>query len=167
MNMNKSILWSGLTIIIVGLVAYSFVNSSVAPQASESPQATPVASSIMVAEPPYDFGDIDIFGGKVSTTYTLKNEGVENVTIVSAVTSCMCTEGVIDDLRFGMHETTGNEITIPAGGEKILTAIYDPLAHGPDGTGAVTRELFLKTNSTATPDIRVRFSANVVKNKVN
>jgi len=123
-----------------------------------------VASIITVAESHYDFGDIDIFSGKVSTTYTLKNEGAEDVRILSAVTSCMCTEGEIDGLVFGMHGSSGDVITIPAGSEKILTATFDPLAHGPEGTGKIKRELFLKTNSTATPEIKVTFSGNVVKN---
>lgn len=124
---------------------------------------TQVASAIMVVESSYDFGDIDIFGGKVSTTYTLKNEGTKDVDILSAVTSCMCTEGEIGGLVFGMHESSGKTIVIPAGGEKILTATFNPLAHGPDGVGKVKRELFLKTNSTITPEIKVTFSANVVK----
>ena len=86
-------------------------------------------ASVVIAEPvSYDFGSIDIFGGKVTTLYTLKNTGAEDVTILSGVTSCMCTEGQIDDLTFGMHESSGTTITIPAGGEKILKAIYDPRA---------------------------------------
>jgi len=124
-----------------------------------------VASLISVVEEPHDFGDIDIFGGKVSTMYTLKNEGVEDVNITSAVTSCMCTEGEIGDLKFGMHASSGKTIVIPAGEEKTLTATFDPLAHGPNGTGKIKRELMLKTNSTLTPDIKATFSANVVKNE--
>ena len=121
-------------------------------------------ASVVIAEPvSYDFGSIDIFGGKVTTLYTLKNTGAEDVTILSGVTSCMCTEGQIDDLTFGMHESSGTTITIPAGGEKILKAIYDPLAHGPEGVGAIKRDIVLKTNSTETPQIKIVFSANVIK----
>ena len=119
----------------------------------------------MVEKTSHDFGEIDIFGGKVSTTYTLKNEGSEDVRIISAITSCMCTEGEIGGMKFGMHSVTGEKIIIPAGGEEILTAVYDPLAHGPNGTGKVTRELILKTNSTETPEIKVLLIANVVKNE--
>jgi len=125
----------------------------------------PQAESALVAESTsYDFGDIDIFGGKVSTTYTLKNEGSGDVRILSAITSCMCTEGEIGGMRFGMHERTVKKVVVPAGGEEILTAVFDPLAHGPNGTGKITRELILTTDSEKTPEIKVTFSANVVKN---
>ena len=121
-------------------------------------------ASVVITEPlSYDFGDIDIFGGKVMTSYALKNTGTEDVTILSGVTSCMCTEGEIDNLRFGMHESSGTTIVIPAGGEKILKATFDPLAHGPEGVGPIKRDIVLKTNSTETPQIKVVFAANVVK----
>lgn len=132
---------------------------------SDDAIATPanVPSAISVSASPYNFGDIDIFGGKVSTTYTLKNEGTEAVTITNAVTSCMCTEGEIAGLTFGMHDSEVKSVVIPAGGEEVVTATFDPLAHGPNGTGPVTRELMLKTNSANTPEVKLRFSANVIK----
>tara|TARA_B100000609_G_C16887338_1_gene267901 strand:- start:327 stop:563 length:237 start_codon:yes stop_codon:yes gene_type:complete len=77
----------------------------------------------------------------------------------------MCTEGVIAGLTFGMHGSDVKSVTIPAGGEEKVKAIYDPLAHGPSGTGPVTRMLMLETNSSETPKIELRFSANVVKNE--
>jgi hypothetical protein len=156
--MNKYIIGAGA--IAVALIFLSSTYSSDTPNISEDKT---VSSSVVVVEEPYDFGDIDIFAGKVSTTYTLKNEGTEAVTIISAQTSCMCTEGEIDGLRFGMHGSEVEDLVIESGGEKILTAIYDPLAHGPNGTGKITRELMLKTNSENTPLINVKFSANVVK----
>lgn len=124
-----------------------------------------VGSAIVVAESFYDFGDIDIFGGKVRTMYTLQNTGQEDVVILSAVTSCMCTEGEIDGLQFGMHRSSGKTGIIPAGEERMLTAIFDPLAHGPNGTGKVKREMSLTMNSTVTPEIKVTFAANVVKSE--
>lgn len=159
--MNKYII--GAIIIGVGLIGFSMFNNST----NENAAATNTGSSakISVVEPPYDFGDIDIFAGKVDTTYTLKNEGTEDVTITSAQTSCMCTEGEIAGLTFGMHGSEVKSVVIPAGGEEKVKAIYDPLAHGPNGTGAVTRELMLKTNSVVTPEVRIKFSANVTKNK--
>lgn len=147
--------------IITGVVMFFFFSTSSDQERSKTPY---VASAVIVEKTFHDFGTIDIFGGKVSTTYTLKNTGEEDVSIVSAVTSCMCTEGEIGGLRFGMHNKTGLKVVISAGEEKILTAIYDPLAHGPNGTGKITRELTLTTDSSETPKIMVRFSADVVKN---
>jgi hypothetical protein len=158
--MNKFIIGAiALVVLIIGFVAISSNSDS-----NNLSEAVGVSNSkIVVLEPPYDFGDIEIFDGKVDTTYTLKNEGTEAVTITKAGTSCMCTEGVIAGLTFGMHGSDVDSVTIPAGGEEIVTAIYDPLAHGPSGTGPVTRMLQLETNSTETPQIELRFSANVIK----
>ena len=150
----------------IGIVALLIIGSFLLPtESKENTSEARIASPIVVVEQPHDFGDIDIFGGKVSTTYTLKNEGTEDVTITRAQTSCMCTEGQIEDLQFGMHGSTNKKVVIPAGEAKTLTAIYDPLAHGPNGVGPVTRELMLQTNSEVTPEIQVKFSGNVIKNE--
>ena len=154
------------TLGVIGIIIIAFlvfaVNTSSNKKAEENKQ---VASVVTADKESYDFGEIDIFGGKVETTYIIKNEGDEDVKITSAITSCMCTAGEIGNMKFGMHSATGGYVTIPAGGEEILTAVYDPLAHGPEGTGKITRELTLMTNSTETPEITVRLSANVVKNQ--
>lgn len=156
--MNKYII--GGLIFLAVFILFSLLMTN-----DQQPNQNPYVASAVIADRTFhDFGTIDIFGGKVSTTYTLKNTGEEDVSIVSAVTSCMCTEGEIGGLRFGMHDKTGLKVVIPAGEEKTLTAIYDPLAHGPNGTGKITRELTLTTDSSETPKIMVRFTANVVKN---
>lgn len=155
--MNKYIIGAIILAVVLIVASYGLPKNDAA--------NTKVASTVTVVEQPHDFGDIDIFGGKVSTTYTLKNEGSEDVTITSAVTSCMCTEGEIGDLKFGMHESSGKTVVIPRGEEKTLTATFDPLAHGPNGTGKIKRELFLKTNSIETPEVKVTFSGNVIKNE--
>lgn len=157
--MNKYIIGVGIIAVILILA------SSYLPVGTDKPVVVRVASAITVIEPSYDFGDIDIFGGKVRTIYILRNGGTEDVTVLRAQTSCMCTEGVIGGLSFGMHESDVKNIIIPAGGEQTLIAIFDPLAHGPSGTGKITRELKLTTNSSETPLVQVKFSANVVKNE--
>jgi hypothetical protein len=156
--MNKYVL-GAIGIIIIAFLVFAADTAS-DKKAEKNKQ---VASAITTEKTSHNFGDIDIFGGKVSAAYTLKNEGSEDVDIISAVTSCMCTEGEIGELKFGMHGATGGRATIPAGSEETLTAIFDPMAHGPEGTGEITRQLTLKTNSTETPEIEVRFEANVVK----
>lgn len=161
--MNKYIV--GVVVLGVALLGYSMI---IVGQNTETPEVAvnqTSGSKIIILEEPFDFGDIDIFAGKVDTTYTLKNEGTEDVAIIKAGTSCMCTEGVIAGLTFGMHGSDVQSVVIPAGGEEKVKAIYDPLAHGPSGTGPVTRTLLLETNSIVTPQIELRFSANVVKNE--
>lgn len=156
--MNKYIV-GAIVIVVLGVGLGAAINTGVFSSGEQ------VASAVVVTEDSYDFGDIDIFGGKVETKYTLKNTGTEDVKIISAVTSCMCTEGKIGRMTFGMHQSIGGSEIIPAGGEKVLTAIFDPLAHGPEGTGPITRELFLTTNSSETPEVEVKFKGNVIKNE--
>lgn len=159
--MNKYII--GVIALAVVLLGYSMISSN--QDGVEAITSETSGAKIVVLEQPYDFGDIDIFAGKVDTTYTLKNEGTEDVTITKAGTSCMCTEGEIAGLTFGMHGSEVKSVVIPAGGEEKVKAIYDPLAHGPSGTGPVTRTLILETNSSETPQIELRFSGNVVKDE--
>ena len=163
--MNKYLI--GVIVLGVALLGYSIISSN--QNSSNASAVTNETSSarIVVMEEPYDFGDIDIFAGKVDTTYTLRNEGTEDVTITKAGTSCICTEGEIAGLTFGMHGSDVESVVIPAGGEETVKAIYDPLAHGPSGTGPVTRTLTLETNSSVTPQLELRFSANVVYNEKN
>lgn len=161
--MKKYILGATLLGAILLLIGYSYVGGG-------SGQAATTESSaavISVTGDRYDFGEIDIFGGKVHTTYTLKNEGPDDVTITNAQTSCMCTTGEIAGYTFGMHGSNVKPVTIPAGGEEVVTATFDPLAHGPNGTGKITRELMLKTNSTESPEVRLMFSGDVIKNESN
>ena len=164
---NKYIIGAVLLAVVIIFASYSFIKMSNASNVSKvgNVSVPEVSSSLTTAKKTFDFGDIDIFGGKVRTTYVLKNEGNEDVVIQSAITSCMCTTGEIGDLTFGMHESEGGPVVIPAGEEKVLTAIFDPLAHGPNATGKIKRELIVRTNSTVTPQVSVTFIGNVVKNK--
>jgi hypothetical protein len=153
------------TIIIIIFAIAIITSAIIISNGKKSESNQQIASVISVDRESHDFGEIEIFAGKVETTYILTNEGEQDVIIKSAITSCMCTEGIIGKMKFGMHSATGGYVVIPAGGEETLTAIYDPLAHGPDGVGKITRELTVKTNSITTPEITVKLSANVVKNQ--
>ena len=46
-----------------------------------------------------------------------------------------------------------------------LRAIFDPAAHGPQGAGAVSRTIYLKTNSKQTPTVELNFKAFVTRNQ--
>ena len=112
----------------------------------------------------YDFGEVDIFSGKVTTDFALTNEGVEDIAIKDGTTSCSCTEGEIGGIRFGMHENMSKAFIIPAGETRTLTVIYDPLKHGPSGVGLAERSIYLRTNSSTTPQLEVRIRALVTNN---
>jgi len=152
---------------IIGIVAIAILGSllffSSPSNRSGSEPDTKVASVLAVAESSYDFGTIGIFDGKVTKDFILTNNGDEPITILNGTTSCGCTEGSIDGVVFGMHEGMARTVSLEPGESKTLTATYDPLAHGPEAVGQVTRQLFLKTNSTATPELEINISANVIK----
>ncbi len=164
---NQNIIIGLLAILVLGSIWwFTSQDQSSSQQETTALEITTTESksALVATSNSYDFGEIDIFAGDVSTTYTLENTGTEPVTITSATTSCMCTEGEIGGITFGMHESDLDSLVIPAGATEVLTATYDPLAHGPNGTGPVTRVLTLKTDSTETPQVELRLSANVTKN---
>lgn len=123
------------------------------------------ASTLSVDRQLHDFGEIDIFSGVVTTEFALTNEGDDDITVSEGTTSCGCTNAELGGISFGMHEKMSKEFVIPAGETKNLTVIYDPLAHGPNGTGLAQRSVFLKTNSSVTPELEVRIKAMVTKSE--
>lgn len=159
--MNKNILLIIVTIILIGggLVIFSG-NINRAQEKNEIAQSSSILSSDKRV---YDFGEIDILGGTVETEFALTNEGSEDVVITSGTTSCGCTTAEIGGIEFGMHENMSKKVTILAGETKNLKVIYDPMAHGLSGVGLAQRSVFLKTNSTATPELEVRIKALVTK----
>lgn len=120
-------------------------------------------STLTVNKQLHDFGEIDIFGGVVTTEFALTNEGTEDIIVKEGTTSCGCTNAELGGISFGMHEAMNKEFVIPAGETKNLTVVYDPLAHGPSGTGLAQRSVSLKTNSDTTPELEVRIKAMVIK----
>ena len=83
----------------------------------------------------------------------------------------MCTEAVIK----GSGNITSPRIKMPGHGpiaqinqvlepnEKAqLIATFDPLAHGPNGTGPIMRVIIIKTNSVKTPEVKFIFQGNVI-----
>ena len=150
-------------IVLVLVVALVGIFTGKGNDSSQAVQQVESNSSIAIENDSHDFGDIDIFGGKVSTDYVLINTGDEDVIVTRATTSCGCTEGEIEGERFGMHFTMKNSVTIPANSSVVVTGIFDPLAHGPNAVGPITRMLLLETNSAITPSLEVRLTANVTK----
>jgi len=159
---TNTILLTILILVIIGggIVFFSGDNS-------QDKQSTIKSVSTLSSDKPlYDFGEIDIFGGKVTTEFMLTNKGEEDITILGGTTSCGCTEAELGGMRFGMHQNIVKDFIIPAGESRPLKVIYDPLAHGPSGIGLAQRSVFLKTNSSVNPEFEVRIKALVV-NKNN
>ena len=159
MNKNSII----LVIVVLGIIGALFLFGA---SGGTTNQNVAESTSALSAEVDfYDFGEVPIFGGTVSTSFVLKNGGTEDVIVQSGTTSCGCTTAEIDGVGFGMHEDMVRPVVVPAGGEVELSVIYDPLAHGPSGVGLAQRSVFLKTNSRVTPEVEVRIKALVTNNQ--
>ncbi len=160
--MNKvTIAVIGVLVIWLGWVIFDKKSDPVVKTASVG-----VGELELVGEGDFDFGEILMAGGDVKTNYTLKNTSDEPVTITNAQTSCMCTEANIFDADgksvgvFGMGGAHGANprisLEVPAGGEVTVEATYDPMAHGPDATGKLVREVFITTNSKQKINLKFR-----------
>jgi hypothetical protein len=158
MKTNKALLII-IAILIIGGISFAFVGKS----NNEKVEQVTSTSALVSDKQMYDFGDIDIFSGKVTTEFVLTNDGLDDIIVTDGTTSCGCTDGKIDGISFGMHEQMNSDVTILAGETKNLTIIYDPMAHGPNATGKIDRQVFLKTNSAVTPELEIRIKANVTK----
>jgi hypothetical protein len=116
----------------------------------------------------HDWGAIDIFGGNVEKIFTVKNTGEGTLQMTNFKTSCMCTEVQVElagekSPMFGMHSASNWVANLGPGEEANLRVIYDPLAHGPNATGPVTRFVSFDTNDPSLPYAELRANANVVK----
>jgi hypothetical protein len=115
------------------------------------------SASFGVSTPPrFSFGDVSMAKGLVEHDFEVKNDTPSALTVVSAETSCMCTETVLDfpgGKEFGPFGMPGhgfmpqiNEPVAPGDTVKVK-AVFNPAAHGPSGIGFVEREIVLNTNN--------------------
>jgi len=123
--------------------------------------------AIITSKIDHDWGTIGINDGKVSTTYTIKNEGTEPMKLFNISTSCMCTTAQVKigeetSPEFGMHSNSQYTATLPAGKTAEVIATFDPAFHGPSGIGAITREIIVETNDKSNPQLSFTAEANVV-----
>ncbi len=132
---------------------------------------TPNKGVIEVDQKEVDLKDIPIFGGTKEILFSFWNAGPEPVTLLEGVTSCMCTTAVVEkgETISERIEMAGHKIPakinqiLKSGEEATLRVTFDPLAHGPNATGPMMREITLQTNSSETPVVKFRFLGNVVK----
>ncbi len=96
----------------------------------------------------HDFGVITQYGGVVETTFTVKNEGTEELVIGDITTSCSCTSANVASR------------TIPKGGETILTVFFNPDFHE-EPLGVFKRTIFIPTNDKLTPEAEVAIQVDI------
>lgn len=103
----------------------------------------------------YDWGDISIEGGLATYSFPFKNTGEDDLILKTMVTSCACTtaEVVMSDgtkspiFDMGMRGSTDWNYPVPAGDEFEVNITFDPMFHGPDGVGAISRSIMLTTSA--------------------
>lgn len=134
---------------------------------------TQSTSSIIIEQNNIDLGEIPIMGGKVDANFSFTNMGNDPVALFEGETSCMCTEAVVKSAdgitspRIQMPGHGGQQVSVnqvlEPGETATLIATFDPLAHGPNATGAIKRDVFIKTNSKANSVLQFSFQGNVIK----
>lgn len=163
--MNKTIVASliGFTLLILVGGIY-LVNNSAPPELSTT--GNPKAE--VLGENTHSWGEIDIEGGNVEKVFQIKNVGDSPLEVTNVKTSCMCTEAQISvgdetSPAFGMHTRSGWKGSIQPGETADVRVVFDPMFHGPQGTGPITRLVSFSTNDSSNKTIEFRLSGNVVR----
>lgn len=157
--------------VVAGIVYFVPFNKIIPSRVIEDEKSDVVNAKLVADHNEYDFGIIQITGGKVKHSYRLKNEGSDSLQISKVFTSCMCTTAQVkmtDGKVYGPFGMSGHggdtsaKIAVPAGQEVELTIEFDPMAHGPDAIGPIQRVVYVKTDVVKEP-LGVSFTANVIK----
>ena len=146
--------------LIIGGIVWAIVGSS-----SQGISGTP---KIEIIPKEYNAGTVSMSDGLVKHIYEVKNIGDGDLKINYMETSCMCTTarlkvGDKEGPEFGMHNnpTFGSQKIAP-GETGFLEVTFDPAFHGPQGTGQVTRAVYLSTDDPQNRKATVRLIANVM-----
>lgn len=168
--MNKITI--GIISILVLVVGYFLLSNNKANTEPKQSMKAGIGKLELIGENNFEFGEILMTGGDVIHNYTLKNTGDGAIKITNAETSCACTTANIFNVEgekigpFGMqggaHASNPKiNLEVLPGEEITVEAVYDPMAHGPDATGQLVREVFISTDSEE--EIKLKFRGNGVK----
>lgn len=165
MGGNKIIIGIVLTTILI-LVGGIFILSG-----EGSTSATIISSKnakATIDQKNYDWGQINMQGGNISKTFTIKSTGTETLKLSNIKTSCHCTKaqikiGSITSPSFGMNTVSSWTGEIPPGQEAQLEVIFDPAYHGPQGVGPINRLVAVETNDKSNSRIEFSLTGTVFK----
>lgn len=116
----------------------------------------------------YDWGKIGINNGNAEAVFEIKSNGSQPLKLFNIVTSCACTtaqtivEGKSSPL-FDMHSQSTYVTEVPPGKTAQLKVVFNPLFHGPNGLGPITRTVTIATNDQNNPTLTFNLSADVIK----
>lgn len=150
-----------LAILFGGIV---FLNSTTA----SSQVAVSTNANAAVESDTYDWGNIPINGGNVTKKFIIKNTGTENLQLTNIKTSCHCTTASVtvsgnESPSFGMSGTSQWIGEVKPGQEAILNVVFDPLFHGPQGTGPINRYISVETNDKSNSKLTFSLTGVVIK----
>lgn len=116
----------------------------------------------------YDWGKIGINNGNVEAVFEIKSNGNQPLKLFNIVTSCACTTAQLttDSATspvFGMHTKSDYITKVEPGKTAKLKVVFDPLFHGPNGLGPITRTITIATNDQSNPSLTFNLSADVIK----
>lgn len=98
----------------------------------------------------HDFGIIPQYGGTVAASFTVSNDGSENLEIGQITTSCSCTSATIEDS------------VISPGEDTTVTVVFDPDFHE-EPVDVFKRTVFLPTNDPNTPEAEVSVQVDIAE----
>ncbi len=110
------------------------------------------APEISFDRPSHDFSEIPQFGGKVKTSFTVKNTGENILEIGTITTSCACTIAKISKTK------------IPAGDSAILNIEFDPNLHE-EPKEKFKRTIFIPTNDPKNPEAELEIWVDILEGK--
>lgn len=162
-NIKATLITIASVFVILAGAAYLAFNIDANNTAPPTEKAVAIINSTS-----HDWQDIAIDAGNVEHTFTITNDGTENLVLSDVVTSCMCTTAQLilgDETSpiFGMHSNSSYTLSIPPGNSAELKAVFDPAAHGPDAIGPISRQISLNTNDQSKPEITLTLAANVTR----
>lgn len=137
---------------------------------ANAPQDAPRIASVKTKK---DLGTVSQQDGIVTTEFSLKNEGKNDLVIDKLSSSCGCTSATLiyqgqESPRFYMaghgHDAPNPDwkVAIAPGDEAQVKVYYDPTVH-PDLTGSVTREVSVHSNDPV--DFETKFTITLDQEK--
>ncbi|KKS17568.1 MAG: hypothetical protein UU77_C0005G0019 [candidate division WWE3 bacterium GW2011_GWC1_41_7] len=152
-------------VIFISIVSVLILGIGIVAATSKTPpqlEQTDGAKLEFVGDKTFDWGIIDINGGIVEKIFTIRNAGETDLLMTNVKTSCMCTEAQViingeASPAFQMHAQSSWKGTVKPGEEAQIRVVFDPLFHGPTGTGPITRLIGFDTNdrNNATGELTV------------
>lgn len=147
MNEKKILILVSLVSLVILIGGVFLVSgSSSTPQVTASQNAKAVLGATSA-----DWGRIPMNGGLVSKEFIIKNTGTDPLKLFNIKTSCHCTKATVtidgnESPEFGMSSVSSWVGEVKPGSQAKLKVIFDPLYHGINGLGPISRYVNVETN---------------------